>query len=107
MAKGRLIGVQFDALFTDSLYFDISRHAIDMAMRMKDIFKRKGYPFFVDSPTNQQFVILENSEVERLSKDFLFTRWGKYDKSHTTVRLVTSWATKEEDIAALEQKVLG
>lgn len=106
MAKGRLIGVQFDALFTDNLYFDISRHAVEMAMRMKDIFSRKG-TFFVDSPTNQQFVILENKEVERLSKNFIFTRWGKYDESHTTVRFVTSWATKDSEIDALEKVVLS
>lgn len=107
MAKGRLIGVQFDALFTDNLYFEISQHAIDMAMRMKDIFKRKGYKFFIDSPTNQQFIILDNEEVKRLSKDFIFTCWGKYDESHTTVRFVTSWATKEDEITALEKHVLG
>ena len=88
MAKGRLIGVQFDALFTDNLYFDISQHAIDMAMRMKDIFKRKGYKFFIDSPTNQQFIILDNEEVKRLSKDFIFTCWGKYDESHRVRRLL-------------------
>lgn len=107
MAKGRLIGVQFNALFTDNLYFDISKHAIAMAMRLKDIFRRKGYPFFIDSPTNQQFVILENAEVDRLSKDFLFTHWGKYDNDHTVCRFVTSWATRPEDIDAFEAKCLA
>lgn len=107
MAKGRLIGVQFDALFTDGLYLDISKHAIDMAMRLKDIFRRKGYTFFIDSPTNQQFVILDNKEVERLSDNFLFTNWGKYDNDHTVCRFVTSWATRKEDIDAFEAECLG
>ena len=66
IAKGALIGLQFDALFTDNLYFDISRHAIEMAIQMKQIFQEKGYKFYIDSPTNQQFVILHNNTVERL-----------------------------------------
>ena len=90
MAKGRLIGVQFEALFTDNLYFDISRHAIAMAMRMKDIFQKRNIPFYIASPTNQQCVILPNTEVERLDKDLIFTHWGKYDKEHTICRFVTS-----------------
>ena len=73
IAKGALIGLQFEALFTDELYFKLSRHAIEMAMRMKEIFKKKGCEFFIDSPTNQQFVILPNETVERLSKDIEFT----------------------------------
>lgn len=105
MAKGRLIGVQFDALFTDSLYFEISKHAIEMAMQLKDIFKDKGIPFYVDSPTNQQFVIMDNTDVEKLSKDFIFTRWGKHDTSHTICRFVTSWATKESDIESLKKAI--
>lgn len=105
MAKGRLIGVQFDALFTDSLYFDISRHAIDMAMRMKDIFKRKGYPFFVDSPTNQQFVILENSVLRELSKYVEYGFWEEYDEDHTVVRFASSWATTGDGIDQLRRAV--
>jgi len=87
IAKGALIGLQFDALFTDNLYLRLSEHAIKMAMRMKEIFKKKGYLFLVDSPTNQQFVIIDNEQVERLSH----------------CRFVTSWATTDEDIDALEQ----
>lgn len=106
MAKGRLIGCQFEALFTDNLYFDIARHANELAMRMRDIFRRKGYPFFIESPTNQQFVILTNKEVERLDKLLIFTHWGKYDCDHTVCRFVTSWATTEEDMTQLE-KIIG
>ena len=102
MAKGRLLGAQFDALFTDGLYFDISRHAIDMAKRMRMMFEKKGYRFWIDSPTNQQFVIIGNDDVERLSRDVLFTHWGKADESHTVCRFVTSWATTEAELEQLQ-----
>ena len=103
IAKGALIGLQFDALFTDELYFKLSRHAIDMAMRMKAIFKQKGCEFFIDSPTNQQFVILPNETVDRLSKNIEFTHWGKADIHHTVCRFVTSWATTDEELDELER----
>ncbi|MGI6244025.1 MAG: threonine aldolase family protein [Prevotella sp.] len=106
VAKGRAIGLQFDALFTDNLYFDISRHAIHMAMQLKKIFKEKGYNFYIDSPTNQQFVILHNDEMDRLSKHVHFTVWGKYDKSHTVCRFVTSWATTREEVDRLREIVM-
>jgi threonine aldolase len=103
IAKGALIGLQFDALFTDDLYFEMSSHAIRMAMRMKEIFKKKGYSFYIDSPTNQQFVIIRNEEVERLSTQVDFTHWGQADSYHTICRFVTSWATTEEELDQLEQ----
>jgi threonine aldolase len=103
IAKGALIGLQFEALFTDNLYFDISRHAIRMAMQMKKLFQEKGYQFYLDSPTNQQFVILHNDTVERLSRDVEFSHWGKADIQHTICRFVTSWATTEEDIEQLKR----
>jgi threonine aldolase len=103
LAKGRLLGVQFDALFTDGLYFRISRHAVDMAERMKALFAARGFRFFVDSPTNQQFVILENGYMERLAEKIGFCRWEKYDADHTVVRFAASWSTTEEDLAALER----
>ena len=107
LAKGRLTGVQFDALFTDNLYFDISRHAITMAMRMKKMFEEKGYKFYLDSPTNQQFVVLDNEEMARLEKYFIFTHWDKFDNDHTICRFVTSWATMDEDLENLRSVVLG
>lgn len=102
IAKGALIGLQFEALFTDDLYFKISRHANEMAMRMKAFFEEKGYDFYIDSPTNQQFVILPNTEVERMSKDVAFTHWGQADKRHTICRFVTSWATTDEELEQLK-----
>lgn len=107
LAKGRLTGVQFDALFTDGLYFDISSHAITMAMRMKKMFEEKGYKFYLDSLTNQQFVVLDNEEMARLEKHFIFTHWDKFDNDHTICRFVTSWATTDEDLENLRSVVLG
>lgn len=107
MAKGRVVGLQFETLFTDNLYFEISKHAIDMAMQVKQIFKEAGYHFLVDSPTNQQFVILPNEELPRLSQNILFETWGKVDPTHTACRFVTSWATTKEEIEELRTVVLG
>ena len=102
LAKGRLLGIQFDALFTDDLYFKISGHAIEMAERMKGIFEGKGYKFHIESPTNQQFVVLENEQMERLKRDVAFSFWENLDEKHTVVRFATSWSTTEEDLRALE-----
>ncbi len=103
LAKGRLLGVQFDALFTDNLYFEISRHAIDMAEKLKQMFEDKGCRFFMDSPTNQQFVVLENEQLAKLKENVAVTCWEPYDETHTVVRFATSWSTTEEDLAALEK----
>lgn len=101
LAKGRLLGVQFDTLFTDGLYFEISRHAIEMTERMKELLIAKGYRFFIDSPTNQQFVILRNKDMERLSSQVKFCYWEPYDEQHTVVRFACSWSTTQEDLNAL------
>lgn len=101
LAKGRLLGIQFMTLFEDGLYFELSGHAVAQAMRIRNAFASKGYRFLVDSPTNQQFPILPNSEMERLSADFKFSVWQKIDEDHTAVRFCTSWATKAEAVDAL------
>ncbi len=102
LAKGRLLGAQFDALFTDGLYFRIGKHAIDMAEKMKDIFRARGIPFFIDSPTNQQFVVLENERLGRIAQQAAFEVWEKPDESHTVVRFAAGWSTTEEDLAVLD-----
>lgn len=102
IAKGRLLGVQFDTLFTDDLYFKISKNAIDKAEKLKNILRDKGYRFFINSPTNQQFVVVENSKLRRLEAEVAFGFWEKYDETHTVVRFATSWATTDEDLCALE-----
>lgn len=101
LAKGRLLGIQFDTLFTDNLYLEISKNAIDTAAKLKKALKEKNYKLFIDSPTNQIFVILENAKMEELGKKVRFSFWEKYDETHTIVRFATSWATKMEDIEAL------
>ena len=101
LAKGRLTGVQFLELFTDDLYFDISRHAIKMAEKVKKGFIDKGYQVYFDSPTNQQFFILSNDKIEELKQKVKFAVWEKYDNQHRVVRFATSWATTEENVNQL------
>lgn len=101
LAKGRLTGIQFDTLFTNDLYRTISRNAIATANRLKEALREKGYRLFLDSPTNQIFVVLENKQMERLGRSVKFGFWEKYDESHTVVRFATSWATTEEDLQRL------
>lgn len=101
LAKGRLLGVQFDTLFTDDLYFRISRHAMDMAEQLKDIIREKGWEFYMDSPTNQQLILMTEEEMQALGSKVVFDRWGINDDGRTIVRLATSWSTREEDLEVL------
>lgn len=103
IAKGALIGLQFEALFTDNLYLDLARHAIRMAMQMKQIFKEKGFEFWLDSPTNQQFVILPDEKVDSLAGKVEFTHWGQTSGHRTICRFVTSWATTPDEINELKR----
>ena len=101
LAKGFVLGIQFDTLFTDGLYFKISRHAIDMAQKMREIFTRKGYKFYTETSTNQIFIVLEDEQMKKLSKKVAFSFWERVDDSHCVVRFATSWATAEADVEAL------
>lgn len=101
LAKGRLLGLQFDTLFTDNLYIEISRHAIRMATLLKEGFESKGICLAIDSPTNQLFFNLDNDVLDRLMAKATFSIWGKRGEKTTFVRFVTSWATREEDVLAL------
>ena len=103
IAKGRLLGVQFDTLFTDDLYFKISRHAIDMAEKLKKMLTDKGYTFYMNSPTNQQFVLVDDEKYAELQKHVNVGFWEKNDDTHTVVRFATSWATTEEELSELEE----
>ncbi len=102
LAKGRLLGVQFDTLFTDGLYGEVGRTAIDAAAELRRILSEAGCTFFRESPTNQQFVILENSQMEALAERVRFSFWERVDDTHTAIRFVTSWSTTAEDLAFLE-----
>lgn len=101
LAKGRVLGVQFDALFTDNLYVELSKNAIETAQMLKDAFREKGYEFFINSPTNQIFIVLENSRMAKIKENAAISYWEKYDDNHTVVRFATSWATSKEDVQKL------
>jgi threonine aldolase len=96
-----LLGLQFEALFTDNLYLDISRHAVSEALRIKEALQEMGIPFLMESFTNQQFPILPNEIVARLSNSFLFTPWQRVSDTHTAIRICTSWGTTTENVKAL------
>ncbi len=103
LAKGRLNGIQFDALFTDDLFFRISRHAIDMSKELVKVLEEKGYEFFLESPTNQQFVILDNEKMRELSNKVEFSFWEALPNDRSVVRFATSWATNKEGIEELSK----
>lgn len=101
LAKGRLLGIQFLELFRDGLYFEIAKHAIDMAMILKEGLKEKGYSFFMDSVTNQQFIMIEDEKLEKICEKYGVTYQQRYDETHSVIRLCTSWATTEENVRSL------
>ena len=101
LAKGRLLGIQFDVLFTDGLYEHISQNAITTANALKKGLAEKDYPFFMDSPTNQIFIVFSNEQLKALEGKAKFGFWEKYDDTHTVMRIATSWATRMEEIDAL------
>ncbi|WP_105096963.1 threonine aldolase family protein [Streptococcus suis] len=104
LAKGRVTGVQFDCLFTDDLYLELGRHAIAMAEQLKEILQEKGYRFYLKSPTNQQFVIVKNEELTRLTEaGIAYGFWEKYDDRHSVIRFATSWSTSQEDLDELRK----
>lgn len=105
LAKGRLLGIQFDTLFTDDLYLKISRHAIDMAHQIREIFVSAGYPLLFDSPTNQQYPIMPDSELAEIGKNFGYEYWERVDETHSGVRFCASWATTQENVDALREAV--
>jgi len=99
LAKGRLLGIQFLELFRDDLYFELAGHANKMAAGLREAIAAAGFRFLVDSPTNQIFPIFPNALIAELQKHYAFHVWSAVDAQHSAVRLVTSWATKEEEIA--------
>lgn len=101
LAKGRLLGIQFETLFEDGLYYEISQHAVDMAMMIRAAFAEQGFSFRYDSMTNQQFPILPNEALLKLSEKYSYSYWEKVDARHSAVRFCTSWATKKENVEML------
>lgn len=105
LAKGRLLGIQFLTLFEDGLYFELASHAVNQALRIRDAFKKKGFAFLAESPSNQQFPILPDEVAEELGKNYLFSIWQKVDAGHTAVRFCTSWATRPEAVDKLIETI--
>ena len=108
LAKGRILGLQFDTLFTDGLYFEIAKHADEMAALLKGIFIEKGYRLYLDSPTNQQFFVMSRGQVAALMQKVRFEIWDSLDASDAasalcSVRFVTSWATTEANVQSLRK----
>ncbi|EFW37850.1 threonine aldolase family protein [Treponema phagedenis] len=105
LAKGRILGINFEVLFTDGLYFDICKHANEQAIRIRDTLKEKGIEFLVDSPTNQQFPIIPNSFFKATKNEFAFEIIKNVAGDKTAVRICTSWATKDENVDALIKRI--
>lgn len=105
LAKGRLLGIQFETLFENNLYYVISKHAIDMAMRIREAFRKKGIAFLFESDTNQQFPILTKVQMEVLGEKYAYSFWEKVDEDRSAVRFCTSWATKAAQVDALIQDI--
>lgn len=101
LAKGWLLGLQFATLFENNLYFEITRRADEQAMRLRDAFREAGVPFYIESPTNQQFVVLHKRVLQELSKKYTFENEGTVDEAHGIARFCTSWATKDEEVDEL------
>jgi threonine aldolase len=101
LAKGRMLGVQFDTLFTDDLYINIARQAVSEASRLREAFRAKGYEIYAESPTNQVFVALSAEQEAHLRTLTTFSEWERTSDGRLVVRLATSWATRTEDIDEL------
>ena len=100
LAKGRLLGVQFETLFTDDLYFQISKHALTLSDKLRAAIAELGFSFYVDSPTNQLFPVLPDALLEELAKKYAYTYQCRVDEHNSAIRLCTSWATKPEHVQA-------
>ena len=103
LAKGWLLGLQFEALFENGLYFEISKHANQMADILRRCIQNLGYPFYIEGITNQLFPILPDKVLEQLDGIATYSSQARVDESHRAVRFCTSWATREEDVHKLCQ----
>ena len=101
LAKGWLLGLQFYTLFKDGLYFEITKKATESAMQIKEAFTKKGIPAYIESFTNQQFVVVTKEQMEKLAENYIFEYETKVDEEHSCIRFCTSWSTKQEEIDAL------
>ncbi|HEY9124074.1 MAG TPA: aminotransferase class I/II-fold pyridoxal phosphate-dependent enzyme [Bacteroidales bacterium] len=107
LAKGRVLGIQFYELFKDNLYLELAQWANDMAQKLAKAIKNAGYQFYSQPATNQLFPIFPNELILKLEKEFSFYRWCRVDDKHTVIRLVTSWATREEAVEEFAKSLKG
>ena len=105
LAKGWLLGLQFDTLFTDGLYLKIAAHAVSEATRLREALEAKGYRNYYLSPTNQIFLLLSPEELERVKSVVTYTEWERLSDGQTVIRLATSWATRSEEVDELIEKL--
>ena len=105
LSKGRLLGIQFQELFKDDLYFDLAHYANQQAMKIKQAFKETGCSWWAETFTNQIFPILENDKIQFLFDKFNFYVWRKVDENYSAIRIITSWATKEEHVDTFIKEV--
>lgn len=101
LAKGFVLGAQFDALFTDNLYFKIARNANEAADRIREALRAKGYTLTFEAPTNQIFVTMDQPTIDRLEREVKLGFTEKADDTHTVMRICTSWATTHEEVDQL------
>ena len=105
LAKGRLLGLQFMALFEDDLYMEISRYADGLAEQLREAFHQAGISFLVENTTNQLFPILPDSVLELWKEKYSFSYQQRVDESHSAVRFCTSWATRQKDVDCLMEDI--
>lgn len=101
LAKGRMLGIQFDTLFTDDLYFEIAKNAIEKAGIIKNELKKKGYNFYIDSPTNQIFIVMNKEKLKVLKENIIYSFWENLDDGNVVIRIATSWSTTDEEVTEL------
>jgi threonine aldolase len=105
LAKGWLMGIQFETLFRKGLYFELGERAVRYAMRIRKAFENAGIPAYIESSTNQQFVVVSDEVADKLAKDFVYEDEGRADEGHRIIRFCTSWATTEEDVEVLVRAI--
>lgn len=105
LAKGRYLGIQFDVLFEDDLYFTICKKAVEQSMAIRRAFEEKGIQMDSDSSTNQQFPILTCEQMDKLAQKYSYEIWEEYDETHTVVRFCTSWATQDQNVQQLLEDI--
>jgi len=105
LAKGRLLGIQFETLFEDGLYYEVSHHAVELAIIIREAFVDNGFSLRYDSTSNQQFPILPDYVISKLEKKYSFSFWEKVDDTHSAVRFCTSWSTKKEHVELLVEDI--